>query len=204
MTTTSSAFYKYELGTRPGALTLDGELVEDDLGKPFFAEFCKPTTGHPSTYNYGWVLDDGENLYVVIDFSGDNTFDGSVDYSAVYAATSSGLRRFELSVPDQTWGVPGFTYTDAEVYQHKVYEYRIPFSELGLSSPRKGHALELAFEAYGTTAIEPTPSEPVGGQTVPFSIALPHWLRPTLATIGGAVIVITTTALLRRRKHRNT
>jgi len=198
--TTSSAFYKYELGTRPGALTLDGELVDEDLGEPFFKEFSESGTGHPSTDTYGYVMDDGEHLHVAIDFAGDNTMDGDKDYTAVYAVTPSGLRRFEASVPNQTWGTPGFTYTDAAVYQHKVYEYRIPFADLGIHRTPNHHTLSLAFEAYGTDAVDP--EEPVGGRTTPFS--LPRWLRPALATISGAVIVITTTALLRRRKHRNT
>jgi hypothetical protein len=206
--TDSSAFYAYELGSRPGALTLNGELADEQLGEPFFVEFCKPTTGHPATFNHGWVLDDGNYLYVAIDFSGDNTLDGEVDYSAVYLAGSSGLRRFGLSVPDQTWGVPGFTYTDAEVYQHKVYEYRIPFEQLRLTDHAHGDVVKLAFEAYGTTGADDENGrdplrKPVGGQTVPFSVPLPRWLRPTLAIIAGATIVFTTTALLRRRRKRN-
>jgi hypothetical protein len=197
--TASSAFYEYELGSLPGSLTIDGELADEDLGEPFFAEFSLPGSGHPAAHTMGWVLDDGQYLYVAIDLVGDNTLEAVEDYSAVYALTPKGLHRMELSVTHQEWGRPGFTYTSAAPYQHKVYEYRIPLQELGIGAGTGQPVLSLAFEAYGTV----TPAQPptVGGRTTPFS--LPNWLRPTLAIIAGATIVFTTTALLRRRRKRN-
>lgn len=196
---TASAFYEYELGSRPGSLATDGELAGEALGDPFFVEFCKAGSGHPSTYAYGWVKDDGAALYVAIDLAGDNTMDGDEDYAAVYAVTPSGLRRFEQSVPRQEWGKPGFSYTDAVAYQHKVYEFRIPLAELGLDGNGGERTVQLAFEAYGTLA--PQPAVPVGGETRPLLAGAPAWLRPTLAGVATALILATSWALVRRRRE---
>ena len=134
---------------------------------------------------------------MAIDLVGDNNLEAGEDYSADYALTPECPRRCELSVPNQGWGRPGFTYTDAAVYQHKVHQYRIPLQELGIDAGTNRAAVNLAFEAYVTV----TPEEPptVGGQTIPPSTTLIRWLRPTLAVIAAAVIV-TTTAFLHRRK----
>ena len=207
--TTSSSFYEYELGSRPGALTLNGELADEDLGEPFFVEFSASCTGHPSTDTYGYVMDDGEHLYAAIDFVGDNTLDGDKDYSAIYAVTASGLRRFEASVSNQAWGTPGFTYTDAGSYQHKVYEYRIPFAELDVDVTPAGEVFKLAFEAYGTNGTRkiPTPSStremppPVGGHTVEPSAGTLVWLRAALAVFAAAVALSAGAALIRRRQR---
>lgn len=48
------------------------------------------------------------------------------------------------------WGKPSFIYTDKVAYQHKVYEFSIPLSELGVSSGDEDKDLLIAFSAYGT------------------------------------------------------
>ena len=144
-----SAFYSYTLGSRPGGLTIDGDIAETAAAEPFFKEYCATGSGHPSGFIYGWVMNDEENLYVALDFTPDNTMDGDKDYAKVYVNTAGGLKEFKVSVPETTWGVPGFTYTDKVNYQHKVYEFKIPLSELGAQA---GEQLQLAFAAYGTAA----------------------------------------------------
>ena len=144
------SFYVYRPGTNSGELTLDGELDRENLGSPFFKEWSQPGSGHPANYTYGWVRDDGENLYVAIDFASDNTLDiGNKDYGKVFVNTDAGVREFEVTVPDQTWGTSGFTYTNQADYQHKTYEFAIPFSEIGGRRDR----VELAFATYGTSAV---------------------------------------------------
>ena len=151
----SSSFYTYAFDSQPGTLTIDGDLADENLGEPFFKEFSRPGTGHPANYTYGWVRNDDENLYVAIDFTPDNTMDGDKDYAKVYVNAPGGLREFKVSVPEQQWGKPGFTYTPRAVYQHKVYEFKIPLAELGLTPAQPGLPLELAFAAYGTAAAGP-------------------------------------------------
>ncbi|UCE19824.1 MAG: hypothetical protein JSV84_05650, partial [Gemmatimonadota bacterium] len=150
----SSSFYTYSLNSQWGRLIVDGELEGEYLGMPFFQEYCQPGSGHPAGYTYGWVCNDHRNLYVAIDFTSDNTMDGDVDYAKVYVKTPNGLREFKISVPEQEWGVPGFTYTSRAAYEHKVYEFEIPLTEIGVVEPVAGEVLEIAFAAYGTaTAI---------------------------------------------------
>jgi len=147
-----SAFYSYTPGSRCGSLDVDGSIGEVDGTEPFFKEFSTTGTGHPSGYTYGWVMDDGENLYVAMDFAPDNTMDGDKDYAKVYVNTSGGLKEFKVSVPETAWGAPGFTYTGRVNYQHKVYEFLIPFSEIGVAPGAAGGDIRIAFAAYGTAA----------------------------------------------------
>jgi uncharacterized repeat protein (TIGR02543 family) len=148
----NAKFYAYTLDSSRGSLLADGEIGEVDGRAPFFKEYCVTGTGHPSGYTYGWVMNDDENLYVAMDFTPDNTMDGDKDYAKVYVNTSEGLKEFKVSVPETTWGSPGFTYTDKVNYQHKVYEFVIPLSELGVGPGSGGETLQLAFAAYGTAA----------------------------------------------------
>jgi uncharacterized delta-60 repeat protein len=166
--TPDSAFYSYSWDSQPGSLTLDGDLEGESLGKPFVSEFVTPGSGHPEGNVYWWVFNDAQNLYAVLDFVPDNTMDGDKDYAKVYLNTPSGLRSFKVSVPEQTWGKPGFVYTPRAVYQHKVYEFAIPLSELGLFSLDYGTPLSLAFAAYGTVS-PPNPNTYPGPLDYTFS-----------------------------------
>lgn len=144
-----SEFYTYELNSVSKDITIDGNLEEIEGLAPFFKEHVVPGTGHPEGYIYGWVMNTDEALNVVLDVTPDNTMDGDKDYAKVYVKTGTGVREFKVSVPETTWGEPEFTYTDKVGYQHKVYEFKIPFGELGIGI---GDSLQLAFSAYGTMA----------------------------------------------------
>ncbi len=145
---TQAGFYQYRLDSAKGFLRFD----EISRQKPFFKEFSLSGSGHPSGYTYGWVRNDDTNLYVSIDFTPDNTYDGDKDYAKVYAKTPAGLKEFKVSVPEPRWGKPLFTYTDKVAYQHKAYEFAIPLRELGVADTKalKDQSLELAFATYGT------------------------------------------------------
>jgi hypothetical protein len=163
-----SSFYSYRLGSAPGKLAVDGELESETLGEPFFREFSRTGTGHPSADTWCWVKDDGKTLYAAIDFLPDNSFDGDADYSSLFVRTPTGIREFRVSVPLRKWGRSGFTYTSRARYQHKVYELAIPLAELGIDGSDGPKELELAFTAYGTAG----PAQPIidnfdeGDQTV--------------------------------------
>ncbi|MBM7867804.1 hypothetical protein GTO89_14255 [Heliobacterium gestii] len=146
--TVDSAFYAYNMGSVKGRLTVDGDISEVDQSAPFIKEYVTPGSGHPPGYTYAWVMNDEQNLYVAIDFTPDNTMDGDKDYTKVYVKTPAGLKAYKVSVPEATWGRPGFVYTDKVAYQHKVYEFAIPFSEIGVDPEQR--EIQLAFAAYGT------------------------------------------------------
>ncbi|HUV08969.1 MAG TPA: hypothetical protein VMX75_14650, partial [Spirochaetia bacterium] len=171
-----SAFYSYRLGSRPGRLTLDGELRPEALGEPFFEEFFPTGSGHPDAPVYGWIFDDGQTLYVAIDFLGDNTMDGGKDYTKVYVNTPEGLKEFEVTAEQMQWGRPGFTYTERTGWQHKVYEFAIPMSAIHADS-KTDQSLQLAFAAYGTAC-------PTGG--VLEFVTDPNGVEPDSGASGTA------------------
>ena len=142
-------FYNYTLNSNIGKITVDSVLDEVENMGTFAKEYQVPGSGHPAGDTYFWVMNDDENLYVTIDFTPDNTYDGDKDYAKVYVNSDEGIKEFKVSVPETKWGSAGFTYTDKVVYEHKVYEFIIPFSEIGNTADE----LELAFVVYGTAAL---------------------------------------------------
>jgi len=165
-----SRFYGYQFNAEKGSLKIDGDLNEVVSNEPFFKEYSRTGSGHPSGFTYGWVRNDDEYLYAAVDFTPDNTMDGDKDYAKIFAKTGDGLKEFKVSMPERSWGSPGFTYTDKVAYQHKVYEFKIPLRELGITnhaanplSPPfdkgglggftggvESQEIQLAFAAYGT------------------------------------------------------
>jgi len=152
--TEDSSFYNYRLNSVEGAVTVDGNISEVSENEPFLEEYCLPGSGHPPGFIYGWVMNDNQNLYVIIDFIPDNTMDGEKDYAKVYVNTDAGLKEFKVSVSETSWGRAAFVYTDRAAYQHKVYEFAIPLTELGVNSADSDVELSLAFAAYGTATPE--------------------------------------------------
>lgn len=154
---TASKFYTYEINS-------------GNSFSPIFKEFSPTGTGHPSGYTYGYVRNDDKNLYVKLDFTPDNTMDGDKDYAKVYVKTKTGLREFRLSMPETTWGKPDFTYTDKVSYQHKVYDFKIPFKELGIEDTERDKEVQMAFAAYGTAGgpCSTSISIPASGTATPY------------------------------------
>lgn len=147
----SSSFYSYRLGSAaPPRQRFAGRAWLDEVERrPALFEALSATgSGHPTGYTYGWVSNDRHNLYVTIDFTPDNTCDGDKDYAKVYARGNGQVREFKVSVPEGRWGRAHFVYTDKAAYQHKVYDFAIPLSEL----PALGPDLDLCFAAYGTAS----------------------------------------------------
>lgn len=139
-------FYKYSLGSNYGNIVVDGEIDEISTMTPFKQEFCETGSGHPNGYAYFWLMNDNENLYVTLDATPDNTYDFDKDYAKVIINTEDEKKEFKVSVPETTWGSSGFTYTDKVEYEHKVYEFAIPFNEIGITDEE----IDIAFAFYGT------------------------------------------------------
>ena len=143
-------FYTYTLDSNIGTIKVDGKLYEIGNEEPFVKEYRIPGSGHPAGDTYFWVMNDDENLYVTIDVTPDNTFDGDKDYAKVYVYTDEGVKEFKISVLETKWGNTGFTYTDKVAYEHKVYEFSIPLVEINTED---GDDVKLAFVVYGTVAL---------------------------------------------------
>lgn len=179
-------FYRYRLDSSRGGIAVDQNISEVAGRDPFFTEYVYPASGHPPGYIYGWVMNDDENLYVALDFTPDNTMDGDKDYSKVYVKTTGGMKEFKVSVPENRWGRPGFTYTDKVGYQHKVYEFAIPLEEVGISGNNAGGEILLAFSAYGTAS--PGNYVPSLGYSQNHNSYLAAFQSTTLSRIGGQLI----------------
>jgi len=148
--TSASAFYRYVPAAAGRAPTWPNGL---DTSRALFAEYSRPTTGHPDGVTYGWVANDRTTLYAVVEFTPDNTCDGNKDWSSVTVERGGDLREFRVSEDRTRWGYPSFLATERAGYRHKLYSFAIPFSELGVRSAKEAGELKLAFAAYGTTAI---------------------------------------------------
>lgn len=138
-----SEFYSVRLNR--GVTPLKDKFLKDKL---LFNEYSITGSGHPNGFISARVSNDGENLYVTLDFTPDNTMDGEKDFAAIYSRAGNTVKEFKVNVADTRWGTPEFAYNNSVSYQHKVYNFSIPLSEL---SPVDG-TVELAFAAYGTAA----------------------------------------------------
>lgn len=187
----NSSFYTYKLSSHNETPKINEILNTLSAEEPFFKEVCLPGSGHPPGNMYGWVKNDSENLYIAIDATSDNTMDGDKDYVKVYAKTAEGIKMFKLSVPETKWGKASFIYTDKVAYQHKVYEFVIPLSELSISDIGKAQDLSLAFEVYGTLS-DPIYFEPDSYQVNEDSDeVLVRIIRPDGQRSGVGTAVIT-------------
>jgi len=144
-----SAFYSYRPSSRPGRLKVDGDLATESLGEPLFVERLPCDSGHPQGATYGWVMDDGETLYVALDFTPDNTMDGEADYAAVFAKRGDELLERRVTAGDWRWGRTAFGPTNRAPYHHKTYEFALPLADLVEPGSER---VRLAFAAYGTAS----------------------------------------------------
>lgn len=147
--TEESEFYTYILNTASGSVSVDGDISEVSGKESFMAEYVVPASGHPAGTIYAWLMNDQENLYITFDVTPDNTMDGNEDYVKAYIKTNDGVKAFEVSLLNTVWGMPGFIATERANYEHKVYELKIPFSEIVLTDE---NMIQIAFSAYGTMA----------------------------------------------------
>lgn len=136
----ASDFYKYKIG--------EG-LKEKE--KQIFQEYSITGSGHPYGYTYGWASNDEENLYLRIDFTPDNTMDNDKDYAIVYVKLGERIKEYKITEVYSKWGKTSFIHTDKADYEHKVYEFKIPFKDIGIDKENTKE-IELAFSVYGTAS----------------------------------------------------
>jgi hypothetical protein len=127
-----------------GGITADGLLEEST--EPAFSAFWKPSSPHPDGYTYGWLHCDEDYLYAVIEVTADNTPDEE-DWGALYVMVDGELKEFRVSCDEAKWGVNGFQYTSSVSYEHRIYEFVIPLSEINALI---GDEIQYGFGCYGT------------------------------------------------------
>ena len=129
-----------------GGITVDGMLEEST--EPAFSAFWKPSSPHPDGYTYGWLHCDEDYLYAAIEVTVDNTPDEE-DWGALYVMVDGELKEFRVSCDEAKWGVNGFQYTSSVSYEHRIYEFVIPLSEINALI---GDEIQYGFGCYGTVA----------------------------------------------------
>ena len=170
-----------------GGITVDGWLEE--LAEPDFSVFWTPISPHPDGYTNGWLHCDEDYLYAAVEVTADNTPDEE-DWGAVYVVVNGGLKEFRISCDDTRWGVNGFQYTSSVRYEHRIYEFRIPLSEINASI---GAEVQYGFGCYGTVA----GPIPVGGQLRPVNkigLIVP-WIALVLAIVAVGILLVRRRAL---------
>jgi len=130
-----------------GGIAVDGYLEES--GEPDFSVFWKPDSPHPDGYTYGWLHADNQYLYAAVEVTTDNTPDEE-DWGAIYVMVNGELQEFRVSPAETEWGVSGFQYTSSVPYEHRIYEFAVPLSEINASI---GDSIGYGFGAYGTVAV---------------------------------------------------
>ncbi|MFC1969795.1 hypothetical protein ACFLVV_01080 [Chloroflexota bacterium] len=127
-----------------GGITADGMMEEST--EPAFSAFWKPSSPHPDGYTYGWLHCDEDYLYAAIEVTADNTPDEE-DWGALYVMVDGELKEFRVSCDEAKWGANGFQYTSSVSYEHRIYEFEIPLSEINAII---GDEIQYGFGCYGT------------------------------------------------------
>ncbi len=124
-------YYNYEPGSHRGTIEYDGTITpKDELGKPSFKEYIEPVAGGVKEPLNVWVRDDGSYLYVVLDVAADTSVDDKDDKTILYARGPGELKSFVAGSNGGEYGRMGAAYTGTTRAEHRVYEFKVPFSQL--------------------------------------------------------------------------
>lgn len=119
-----------------------------DKPSTIFSEITVPSSGHPAGQATGSAIKQDDNLHIRLDFESDNTRDDSKDYASVHIRTNEGVKTYTVTQNQRKWGTARFCYTPESPWQHKVYDFYIPLTDLG-----NKETIELAMSAYGTASL---------------------------------------------------
>jgi hypothetical protein len=128
-----------------GAFTVDG-VPDDALGDADFSDYWLPASGHPWGYTYLWLRSDGEYLYAIMEVTSDNTYD-ETGWGCLYIYTNGALKEFRVDAASDEYGLGGFVYSNKVAWQHILYEFEIPLSELEAGV---GDSIKVGYGSYGT------------------------------------------------------
>ena len=126
----------------------DATFLEYTLGdsKMFTYEWA-PVTSHPDSTLYAEFSADSASLHVSLDVTPDNTEDPGFDWAEIRVNTANGVKAFRINSTDTTYGIGSFVYNDRVSWEHKIYEFDIPLSEIEASL---GDTIEFKVGVYGT------------------------------------------------------
>ncbi len=119
-----------------------------DKPQVIFKEKTLPGTGHPIGNALGSAVVEDDTLHVRLDFESDNTLDEEKDYASLHLKTKNGIKTYTITQKNHHWGTARFCYTPVIPWQHKIYDFTIPLSEL-----EETKTIDLAMSAYGTASV---------------------------------------------------
>lgn len=124
-------YYNYEPSSHRGIIEYDGTITpKDELGKPSFKEYIEPVAGGAKEPLGVWVRDDGGYLYVVLDVAADTSIEDKDDKTILYVRGPGQLKSFVAGAGGGQYGKMGAAYTGTTHAEHRVYEFKVPFSQL--------------------------------------------------------------------------
>uniref|UniRef100_UPI004046E11E PEF-CTERM sorting domain-containing protein n=1 Tax=Methanolobus sp. WCC4 TaxID=3125784 RepID=UPI004046E11E len=125
------------------------EGYEYTLGGPeTFSQYLVPASSHPASTYYATFSATSEELVVDLDATGDNTLDLDGDWAELHISTPDGVKKFRISNAMKDWGTSTFEYTNRVNWEHKTYQFKIPFEEIGKS---QGDSIQFQISYYGTS-----------------------------------------------------
>ncbi|MDR2866097.1 MAG: hypothetical protein LBV13_01645 [Methanomassiliicoccaceae archaeon] len=161
----------YLIGSNGGTVPLD-ERVYNYPRSDTFAQFeTYPDSDHPDGVAYVWIYDDSDNIYFILDWTSDDTYDAGDDYFTVYINDGTGVRSYTQTSTGGEYGISVFGYTDTIDYEHMYYVIAVPKTEID------NDLIKVGFEMYGTVSIygklewnETPPDAAFVGEDVTFSL----------------------------------
>ena len=140
-----------DLGGLPFAWPESGLDYYTVGGSKEFVYYAVPTSAHPSSNIYASFTTKSDALRLDLDVTMDNTYDYDGDWAELRAFTREDMRSFRLNNTDSTWGAASFGYTDKVSWQHKIYNFTIPLSEI---PAREGEEIRFQLGYYGTGSLQ--------------------------------------------------
>jgi len=149
-----------------------------DTSEADFSDCWTPTSGHPWGYTYLWLRSDGEYLYAIMEVTSDNTYD-ETGWARLYVYANGEVKEFRVDAASHEYGVDRFIYTGTVPWQHMVYEFKLPLSEIGAAP---GDTLKIGFGSYGTGFIQFAEAE-----TYVWDPETAQWVKELTADIGDTL-----------------
>jgi len=109
-----------------GTMEIDGKL-DKGLGTYSNPIWWVLANGRPQGYTYSWFRTDGKYLYAAIEVAGDNTNVENERISLIVKMPESGFEKFTIDAKNKEYGRAGFQMTDKAGWDHKVFEFKIPY-----------------------------------------------------------------------------
>lgn len=109
-----------------GTMEIDGAL-DSGLGPYNNPMWWVMRHGRQQTFTYSWFKSDGEYLYATVEVTGDNTNTGNHRASLIVQMPDRGFDKFTIHPSSKEYGKAGFQYTDKAKWEHKIFEFKIPY-----------------------------------------------------------------------------